>query len=156
MSYKSIGYEIRSGEISVECPVAVDAGLHFIGRIETPWRERRECPRRGAVDGPICRIVVASLWRPALQGLVAGGSAQILYWMHQARRDLVIQAPGDGARLFGTFALRSPVRPNPIASSIVVIEALADDGLLVRGLDCLDDTPLLDIKPVACPQWPPQ
>ena len=47
----------------------------------------------------------------------------------------------------GTFALRSPVRPNPVASSVVKLEATEPGALLVRGLDCVDGTPLLDIKP---------
>jgi tRNA (adenine37-N6)-methyltransferase len=146
-------YGIRAGEVAVDAPPHVDAGLVFIGRIGTLWRARRDCPKRGVLDGPACRIVVDELWRPALHGLKPGGAAQILYWMHQARRDLVVQAPGAGEQLFGTFALRSPVRPNPIASSIVLIEALTEDGLVVRGLDCLDGTPLIDIKPESCPQW---
>lgn len=65
--------------------------------------------------------------------------------MDQARRDLVIQVPGGGAPT-GTFALRSPVRPNPIASSVVVVIGVAGASIQVRGLDCLDGTPLLDIK----------
>ena len=48
--------EIRPGEVAVAAPQATDAGLVFIGRIHTPWRERTECPRQGKPDGPICRI----------------------------------------------------------------------------------------------------
>jgi tRNA (Thr-GGU) A37 N-methylase len=66
--------------------------------------------------------------------------------MHQARRDLVLQAPRLGS-LAGTFALRSPVRPNPIASSIVEFVSVHDNVVEVRGLDCLDGTPLIDLKP---------
>jgi tRNA (Thr-GGU) A37 N-methylase len=66
--------------------------------------------------------------------------------MDKARRDLLVQAPREGAPA-GTFALRSPMRPNPIASSIVAVTAIEDGTILVRGLDCLDGTPLLDIKP---------
>ena len=70
--------------------------------------------------------------------------------MHEARRDLVLQKPRAGT-LHGTFALRSPVRPNPIASSLVELTGVKDGALLVRGLDCIDGTPLLDIKPDHCP-----
>ena len=146
--------DIRPNEVPVELPAGVDAGLYFIGRIRTPWTRRQDCPRRGDLAGPICRIEVAAIWRPALRGLAPRGRAQILYWMDRARRDLVLQAPRAGSTLMGTFALRSPVRPNPIASSDTVIEDVVVDGLLVRGLDCLDGTPLLDIKPLACPHWP--
>jgi tRNA (Thr-GGU) A37 N-methylase len=47
----------------------------------------------------------------------------------------------------GTFALRSPVRPNPIASSIIQLFAIEGTTLQVRRLDCLDGTPLIDLKP---------
>jgi tRNA (Thr-GGU) A37 N-methylase len=66
--------------------------------------------------------------------------------MHQARRDLVLQAPF-GKAITGTFALRSPVRPTPIASSIIELVSVEGTTLRVRGLDCVDGTPLLDLKP---------
>jgi tRNA (Thr-GGU) A37 N-methylase len=67
--------------------------------------------------------------------------------MHQARRDLVLQVPRHYGQQRGTFALRSPVRPNPIAASVVKLVAIEGARLSVIGLDCLDGTPLLDIKP---------
>ena len=85
-------------------------------------------------------------WQPALAGLQPGQRLQILYWMHLARRDLVLQTPR-GREPTGTFALRSPVRPNPIASSFALLVAIEGARLTVRGLDCVDGTPLLDSKP---------
>jgi tRNA (Thr-GGU) A37 N-methylase len=70
--------------------------------------------------------------------------------MDQARRDIVRQSPKSDGNTRGTFSLRSPVRPNPIASSVVRLVGREDSALLVRGLDCLDGTPLIDIKPVVC------
>ena len=70
----------------------------------------------------------------------------VLYFMDQARRDLLVQAPRHGERR-GTFALRSPVRPNPIAMSVVRLVRIEGTTLTVVGLDCLDGTPLIDIKP---------
>lgn len=68
--------------------------------------------------------------------------------MHLSRRDLVLQSPANDGALHGTFALRAPVRPNPIGTAIVRLIGLEPDGvLLVRGLDCVDGTPLLDLKP---------
>lgn len=139
--------DIRPGEESVPLPAATDAGVYFIGRIRTPWKTRAECPRRGAHDGPVCDIVLDDRWQAALSGLEAGQRVQVLYWMHQSRRDLTIQIPRNSGRRLGTFALRSPVRPNPIASSVVILEAIDGAILRVRGLDCLDGTPLIDLKP---------
>jgi tRNA-Thr(GGU) m(6)t(6)A37 methyltransferase TsaA len=139
--------EIRPGEVAVTLPGAFDAGVYFIGTIHTPWKTRAECPRRGSADGPVCAIVLDERWRQALSGLTAPRRIQVLYWMDRARRDLVVQSPIRAALTTGTFALRSPVRPNPIASSVVDLLAVEDGSLRVRGLDCLDGTPLIDLKP---------
>jgi len=74
----------------------------------------------------------------------------VLYFMDQARRDLVLQMPRSASAASGTFALRSPVRPNPIASSVVLFVAREGLSVLVRGLDCIDGTPLVDLKPQYC------
>ena len=50
--------DLRQGEVAVEPPAAPDAGLYFIGTIHTPWTNRRDCPKRGTPDGPICTIVI--------------------------------------------------------------------------------------------------
>jgi tRNA (Thr-GGU) A37 N-methylase len=68
--------------------------------------------------------------------------------MHEARRDLLVQVPRLSGRAAGTFALRSPVRPNPIASSVVELVSINGTTVTVRGLDCIDNTPLIDLKPV--------
>jgi tRNA (adenine37-N6)-methyltransferase len=139
--------ELRQGEVAVALPLQSNVGLYFIGTIRTPWQSRQECPKRGSLEGPICSIIVDERWRMALTGLTGHRRVQVLYWMHGARRDLVLQTPFSTMRTTGTFALRSPVRPNPIASSIVELVAIDGATLRVRGLDCLDGTPLIDLKP---------
>jgi tRNA-Thr(GGU) m(6)t(6)A37 methyltransferase TsaA len=139
--------EIRRNEVAVQAPEPVDAGLTFIGRIATPWTSRMETPRQGRHDGPVCRIEVYEPWVAALKGIEAFERLEILYWLDRSRRDLVLQSPGDNGEIHGTFTLRSPVRPNPIGTSIVLLEKVEGNVLHVRGLDCLDGTPLLDIKP---------
>lgn len=86
-------------------------------------------------------------WAAGLQGLEGVSHVVVLYWMDRARRDLVLQAPHHYSERRGTFALRSPVRPNPIAVSVARLVRIDGNELSVVGLDCLDDTPLLDIKP---------
>jgi tRNA (adenine37-N6)-methyltransferase len=151
--------EIRAGEVAVDLPEGRDAGLIFIGRIRTPWTDRLDCPRQGRLDGPICRIELFDPWIPALQGIEQYERLEVLYWLDRSRRDLTRQSPANDGKVRGTFSLRSPVRPNPIGTSIVRFEAVEGGTLLVRGLDCLDDTPLLDIKPdrsLFRPVAPPQ
>ena len=148
-------YGIRPGEVAVDGPVVPDASLQFIGRIRTPFLTRADCPRQGDMEaGPVCTLEIAEKWRPALVGLEKFGFADVLYWLDQSRRDLVQQRPGHSGTPVGTFAIRSPVRPNPIGLSHVAIVELRDDAVLVRGLDCLDNTPLLDIKPNRCVHAP--
>lgn len=138
---------IRPGERAVAPPPATDAGLVFIGRIRTPWASRGVTPRRGRLDGPLCRIEVFALWQPALDGLDRHERIEVIYWLHLSRRDLVLQSPANDGNARGTFALRSPVRPNPLGTSIVRLVGIEGGTVLVRGLDCLDGTPLLDLKP---------
>ena len=138
--------EARAGEVASPGALAADATLCFIGRIETPWRTRSDCPRQGdALTGPPCRLLVDARWIPALEGVEQLDALQVLYWMFEARRDLVRLAPRH-ATPRGPFALRAPTRPNPIASSIVSLVERQGAALIVRGLDCIDGTPLLDIK----------
>jgi tRNA-Thr(GGU) m(6)t(6)A37 methyltransferase TsaA len=138
---------LRPGEVAVALPQATDAGIYFIGVIRTPWRARGECPKRGSLDGPICSIVVNERWHQALTDIGAHPRIQVLYWMDRARRDLVLQTPIRTGHTTGSFALRSPVRPNPIASSVVALVGVEGRTLHVRGLDCLDGTRLVDLKP---------
>jgi tRNA-Thr(GGU) m(6)t(6)A37 methyltransferase TsaA len=144
----------RPGEIEAPLPERTDARVVFIGTIRTPFRTRDDCPRQGKPDGPLCRIELDDPWKPALKGIERFGRIEVLYWMHQARRDLILQSPKSNGETFGTFALRSPVRPNPIATSVVELVAVEDGVLVVRGLDCVDGTPLVDLKPDRCAYTP--
>ncbi len=139
--------DIRPNEIAVDWPERVDAGLVFIGRIRTPWASRAECPHYGQADGPLCRIEVAAPWESALDGIESFERIEVFYWSHQARRDLVRQSPARDGHTRATFTIRSPVRPNPIGTSIVTLVAREGAVLHVRGLDCVDRTPLLDLTP---------
>jgi tRNA-Thr(GGU) m(6)t(6)A37 methyltransferase TsaA len=142
--------DLREGELAVEIPPAKDAGLIFIGRIRTPWTSRLETPRQGRQDGPICRLEIFEPWVPAIMGVDFYSNLEVIYWLDRSRRDLVLQSPKHRGSTRGTFSLRSPMRPNPIATSIVKLVAVEGNTILVRGLDCLDGTPLLDIKPDRC------
>ena len=139
--------ERRPGEETVALPETYDAGLHFIGRVRTPWGSRAECPKNGRQTDAVCTLEVDAPYRPGLQNVDGATHLIVLYWMDRAARDLVRQQPrhADGSR--GTFSLRSPARPNPIALSVVELVGIENGRLRVRGLDCIDGTPLLDIKP---------
>lgn len=138
---------LRRGEIAVPLPERFDASLYFIGRIRTPWKQREDCPKNPRETNARCTIVLNPRWTDGLRGLESVSHIVVLYWMDQARRDLVLQMPRHYAEGRGTFALRSPVRPNPIAVSVARLVSIEGNKLNVIGLDCVDNTPLLDLKP---------
>ncbi len=126
---------------SIECRI--------IGAIRTPYKRMEDCPsRHNKREYLPCTIRLAPQYAPGLVGLEAGGRALVLYWLHLARRDMVQLPARAGVRddPVGVFSMRTPPRPNPIAAAVVEILGARDDELDVVGLDCLDGTPLLDIK----------
>jgi len=146
-------YGVRPGEKSIALPAQADASVYFIGRIHTPWKARKDCPknaREARETGALCTIELDPRWAEGLKGVETCSHLVILYWMDQSRRDLVLQVPG-GDRAAGTqrgtFSLRSPARPNPVAMSVVQLVKVEGTRLSVIGLDCLDGTPLIDLKP---------
>lgn len=153
---KTASSDIRDGEIRSLRDPAVEAGdarVVFIGRIRSPWSERSECPKnmrqaREKAAGN-CQLEINEAWRPGLAGLAAGDYLHILYWMHQARRDIVVQKPRHRGTPAGVFSLRSPVRPNPVAMALVKITSLdIEAGIIgIDTTDALDQTPLVDLKP---------
>ena len=150
-----IGDETRPGEIAAAidpAEAAEDARLIFIGRVHSPWRERAACPknlREARERGEPATIRIDPPWRAGLAGLDAGCHVVLLYWMDRARRDLIVQKPKHTEGPRGVFSLRSPIRPNPIALAVVRVLALdaAQGTLEIDAIDCLDGTPLLDVRP---------
>ena len=139
--------DVRPGEVGIDLPDAFDAGVYFIGRIRTPFKSRSHCPKNTAESDAIGRIELDQRFAAGLADLQLFSHLWLLYWMHQARRDLIQQVPAHLGRPRGTFALRSPVRPNPIAIAAVELIGVAGTTLTVRKVDCIDGTPLIDIKP---------
>ena len=140
-------FGIRAGEQAVELPDQFDAGVYFIGRIRTPWKTRKECPKNARESDAVCTVELDARYALGLKEVETCSHLVLLYWMDKSPRNLVLQVPGDYGVQRGTFALRSPARPNPIAMSVVKLLGIEDGKLSVVGLDCLDGTPLIDIKP---------
>jgi tRNA-Thr(GGU) m(6)t(6)A37 methyltransferase TsaA len=143
--------KMRPGETRADLPLASDAGVWFIGHVETPFQVRADCPRQGDPDaGPVCKLILRPVYAEALDGIEQFERIEVLYWLHEARRDMLTQSPKADGTIRGTFSLRSPLRPNPIGTSIVRLLDRNGAVLTVRGLDCLNGTPLLDVKPSRC------
>lgn len=146
---------VRPGELVADVTLSEDASIAFIGTIHTPFSSRTDCPRQGNFDGPECTILLDRQWVPALEGLAMHERIEVFYWLDRASRNFLLQKPRNGKGT-GTFALRSPNRPNPIGVSLVILERIEDNCLTVRGLDCVDGTPLVDIKPERRPADVPE
>jgi tRNA-Thr(GGU) m(6)t(6)A37 methyltransferase TsaA len=130
-------FGIWDGEVAVELPKEFDASLYYIGRIRTPWKQRKDCPKNARESDAVCTVELEARWAQALKDLETCTHIVLLYWMDRSRRDIVLQMPRHYGVQRGTFALRSPAR----------LVKVAGNTLEVVGLDCLDGTPLLDIKP---------
>lgn len=146
--------EIRDGEVQLEFDPGrqVDQTIAFVGQIRSPWPSRESCPgniTRARERGQGARIELAPGYAAGLTGLEPGRHLLVVYWMDRARRDLIVQRPhhADGPR--GTFAIRSPNRPNPLAISAVTITSIDHDaGVIgIDAIDCVDGTPVVDLKP---------
>ena len=145
----------RDGEVALAFDPAQranDAGLVFIGRVRSPWTSRQECPRNltaAREAGHPARIEIDADYRAGLFGLEGTSHVILLTWLDHARRDLIVQNPRNAGKRRGVFALRSPVRPNPIGLHVVRLAGLdAAAGLLeIDAIDVLDGTPVIDVKP---------
>jgi tRNA-Thr(GGU) m(6)t(6)A37 methyltransferase TsaA len=124
--------------------------LTFIGRLETPFLTVADCPRNGRQPHPppLCRAHVAPEFIPGLASLEGFSHLIVLYWLDEIATPHLTFTPPFDTQARGIFATRAPHRPNPIGLSVVAFEGFEAPGcLLLRYLDCRNDTALLDIKP---------
>ncbi|MCB1514637.1 MAG: tRNA (N6-threonylcarbamoyladenosine(37)-N6)-methyltransferase TrmO [Hyphomicrobiaceae bacterium] len=137
----------RPGEVAIALPGTPDARLIFIGRIRTAYPTPADCPKNTLERTEPAVIEVDPPFDAGLRGIEGFSHLIALYWLDRSRRDLVVQHPSHRIEPTGVFALRSPVRPNPIG--LAVVEVLAREGgrITIRAIDCADGTPLLDLKP---------
>jgi tRNA (adenine37-N6)-methyltransferase len=124
--------------------------LHPIGTIHTPWHSIAECPRNGRQPDPAppCSVHIFPEYLAGLQSIDGFSHLVLLYWLGGTNAPELVFTPPFQTQPRGIFATRGPRRPNPIGLSVVAFDGMdGPDRLKVRYLDCLDGTPLLDIKP---------
>ena len=122
-----------------------------IGWVHSSLRRRADAPRQGYEGAPNARLQIEPAFLPGLDGIRAGQDILVLTWLHEALRDVLAVHPRDDLTqpLAGVFATRSPDRPNPIGlHRVKVLSIEADGSLHVQGLEAIDGTPVIDIKPV--------
>lgn len=124
--------------------------LQPIGLVESPLTDRSAAPRQGDEGAPDAWLALDERFADGLRALAVGDEVVVLTWLHCARRDVLIVRPrGNPANpLQGVFTTRSPDRPNPIGLHRVRILAIDGVRLHVSGLEAIDRTPVVDLKPV--------
>ncbi len=148
-------FETREGETLLAADPAdlrPDGHVIYIGRIVSPWTSREDCPknmRAARESGRTATVLIDEPYRLGLQNLDRVSHVVILSWFHHAPRNLIVQKPRHAVEPSGTFALRSPVRPNPIGLHVVRLLSLdiGSGHLELEAIDLIDGTPILDIKP---------
>lgn len=121
--------------------------LKPIGIIHSPYRNRADAPYRGHRRKRISLIEVFEPFEEGLQDIEGFSHIIVIYWFHKSRGyRLLVKTPWDNIP-HGLFSSRSPHRPCPLGLTVVELVARKKNILKVKGLDAIDGTPLLDIKP---------
>ncbi len=121
--------------------------LRAVGVIHTPYLRREDIPRQGRLSNEICEIEVFPQYAAALKDIDQCSHLFVIFWLHMADRDRLSATPPHDGKEHGVFATRSPNRPNPLALDVVELVGVEGERLKVRGMDALDGSILLDIKP---------
>ncbi|HEU4526788.1 MAG TPA: tRNA (N6-threonylcarbamoyladenosine(37)-N6)-methyltransferase TrmO [Actinomycetota bacterium] len=121
-----------------------------IGRVESPLREREEAPRQGDEGAPPAWLVFEPRVADGIRDLRVGDRIVVLTWLDRADRDVLLTRPRDDPARpeTGVFSTRSPDRPNPVGLHRVRILAVEGLRVLVSDLEAIDETPIVDVKPV--------
>jgi tRNA-Thr(GGU) m(6)t(6)A37 methyltransferase TsaA len=120
--------------------------LKPIGRIHSPYQNKKDAPRQGRLSDNLAIIEVFDEYTAGLKNVETLTNLFVLYWGDRSDRTVLQSVTPFGPEVTGVFSSRSPNRPNPIALCIVDVISIEGNRLTVRGLDALDGSPLLDIK----------
>ena len=118
-----------------------------IGSIHSPYLQRGDAPRQGRLSDKESTIEVLPAYAEGLQDVESHPHLIVLYWLDRSDRTTLKATPPGTHTEHGVFATRSPDRPNPVGFAVVDLVHRDGTHLVVRGLDALDGTPLIDIKP---------
>ena len=126
-----------------------DQQLRFIGTIHSELKTLDDCPRQEKEGAPSATIEVFAEFVEGLKNIQRGDQLILFTWLHKADRTVLETRPrnDNNLPLTGVFSTRSPDRPNPIGIHFVKVKEVKNNGFTVPGLEVLDGTPLIDIKP---------
>jgi tRNA-Thr(GGU) m(6)t(6)A37 methyltransferase TsaA len=126
----------------------MDVTYHIIGTIHSPFSDQDSTPIQSIFSEAEGTIEVFPEYAEGFRGIDGFSHLILIYHFHQAKGFRLLERPFvDGKEERGIFAIRHFNRPNPIGISVVELVAVEGNTLRIRGVDVLDGTPLLDIKP---------
>lgn len=121
--------------------------FHPIGTIHSPFTEKARTPIQAARSQTVGKVIVDYQYADGLKDLEGFSHIILLYIFHQSEGYSLHIQPFLDNQLRGLFATRYPYRPNPIGLSVVRLLTRHENQLDIEGVDVLDGTPLIDIKP---------
>jgi tRNA-Thr(GGU) m(6)t(6)A37 methyltransferase TsaA len=121
--------------------------VQTIGIIRTPYKSSDNVPIQSSKSNTLGYIEIVPEYLNGLQSLEGFSHIILLYWFHRAKSPQMLAKPYLDSEPHGIFSIRAPSRPNPIGISIVQLTSIEGTRLNIEGVDMLDGTPLLDIKP---------
>ncbi|WP_332449813.1 tRNA (N6-threonylcarbamoyladenosine(37)-N6)-methyltransferase TrmO [Methanoculleus sp.] len=134
----------------------MNVDLNPIGYVSSPYLKKEDAPRQGRLTDTEAEIVIDDRYLPGLLRVEEKKHLFVLCWFDRADRSVLRATPPHNPVEHGVFATRSPNRPNPVSLSLVDVVGITGNTIRVRGLDALDGTPVLDIKPysqeIDCPE----
>ena len=131
-----------SGNVQEPC-------LRFIGEVHSVLKKREDCPRQGNEFAPGATVFIYPQFLDGLSDIKEGDEIILLTWLHESDRSVLQCHPRNRSdiKLTGVFSTRSPDRPNPIGLHPVKVISISANTLEVSGLEVIDGTPVVDIKP---------
>lgn len=118
-----------------------------IGTIHSPYKEKSDAPRQGKYSSEIMTLEIDEKYQLGLTDIENQDYLVVLYWGDRSDRNTLLAKPPGKEVVTGVFSCRSPNRPNPIAICTVKVVDVEDNRIRVVGLDALDQSPILDLKP---------
>ena len=128
----------------------MEAAIKFIGIIHSSLKKIEDCPLQENENAPEAELNIYQEFAEGIKDITVGTGIMLLTWLHEADRSVIkcVRRNNYNSRLIGVFSTRSPDRPNPIGIHKVKVLSVSGNNIRVSALEVLDQTPLIDIKPV--------
>lgn len=128
----------------------MESTIKFIGKVHSLLKRKEDCPLQENENAPPAELVIFPEFISGIKDITPGSDILLLTWLDKADRSILQCVPRNNfdSPMVGVFSTRSPDRPNPIGLHVARVISVTDERIAVSNLEVLDQTPLIDIKPV--------